>query len=73
MYAGNVSQTSVLVYYKPDWPYSNDPGHMTKMAAMPIYGKTIEDIFLWSRNADYLETWYTALSTRVLPSFFFFK
>ena len=21
MYAGKVSQTSILVYYKPDWPY----------------------------------------------------
>ena len=24
---------------------SNGPGHMTKMAATPIYGKTIKDIF----------------------------
>ena len=22
--------------------YSNDPGHMTKMAAMPIYGKNLK-------------------------------
>ena len=21
MYAGNVSQTSILAYYKPDWPF----------------------------------------------------
>ena len=41
------------------------------MAAMPIYGKTIKDIFLWKRKADDdLETWHTALSTRVLPNFF---
>ena len=30
--------------------------------------KTIENIFLWNRKADDLETWYTALSTQVLPS-----
>ena len=24
---------------------SNDPGHMTKMAAMPIYGKNLKKIF----------------------------
>ena len=39
-----------------------------KLAAMPIYSmvKNITDIFLWNRNADDLETWYTALSIRVL-------
>ena len=25
--------------------YINDPGHMTKMAAMPIYGKNHKKIF----------------------------
>ena len=25
--------------------YSNSPGHMTKMAAMPIYGKNLKKIF----------------------------
>ena len=51
--------------------YSNVLGHMTRMVAMPIYGKIIEDIFLWYRKADDLETWYTALSTRLLPFFVF--
>ena len=32
--------------------------------------KTIEDIFLCNQKADDLETWYTALSTWVLPIFF---
>ena len=32
--------------------------------------KRIKDIFLWYRKADDLETVYTALSTRVLPSLF---
>ena len=36
----------------------------------PYMVKTIKDIFLWNRKADDLETWYTALSTRVLPSMF---
>ena len=47
---------------------SNDPDHMTKMAAMPIYGKTFKNFLLWNRKADDLETWYAALSTRELPS-----
>ena len=34
---------------------SNGPGHMTKMAAMPIYGKKN---LLWNRKSDDLETCY---------------
>ena len=33
--------------------YSNGPGHMTKMAAMPIYGKNLK------KSGSY-ETWYVA-------------
>ena len=36
---------------------SNGPGHMTKMAAMPINGKNPLKIFF----ADNLGTWYVAL------------
>ena len=36
--------------------YSNDPGHMTKMAVMPIYGKNL--------------IWYAASGAQVLPSLF---
>ena len=39
---------------------SNGPGHMTKMAAMPIYGK----------KADDLETWYSASGAQVLSGLF---
>ena len=39
---------------------SSDPGHITKMAAMPIYGKKIKHLLLWNRKADDLETWYSA-------------
>ena len=36
----------------------------------PYMVKAIKDNFLWNRKADDLETWYTALSTQVLPSLF---
>ena len=39
---------------------SNGPDHMTKMAAMPIYGKTLKNLNLWNQTADDLETWYAA-------------
>ena len=39
---------------------------MTKMAAMPVYGKNVENNFLWNKKADDVERWYAALGTRVL-------
>ena len=38
---------------------------MTKMAAMPIYGKNLKNL-LWNRLAGVIETWYVALDTQVL-------
>ena len=35
------------------------PGHMTKMAAMPIYGKNLEDL-LQNHKASCFEIWYAA-------------
>ena len=35
---------------------SNCPGHMTKMAAMPIYGKNIKNLLLRNQKADELES-----------------
>ena len=49
---------------------SNGPGHMTKMAAMPIYGKNLKNLLLQNQRADDLETWYAASGARVLPSLF---
>ena len=49
---------------------SNGPGHMTKMAAMPIYGKNLKNLLLRNQKAYDLETWYVALGARVLPSLF---
>ena len=43
----------------------NDPGHMTMMVAMPIYGKNLKK----SSSPD-LETWYAASGASVLPSLF---
>ena len=34
-------------------------GHMTNMAAMPIYTENL----LWNQTADDIESWYVALST----------
>ena len=50
--------------------YSNGPGHMTKMAAMSIYGKNLKKSSSPEPKADDLETWYSALGAQVLPSLF---
>ena len=47
---------------------SKGPGHMTKMAAMPIYGQNLKNL-LWNQNANNLETWYAAMGARVLQVF----
>ena len=49
---------------------SNGPGHMTKMAAMPIYDKNLKKSSSRNQTADDLETWYAALGARVLSSLF---
>ena len=49
---------------------SNGPGHMTKMAAMPIYGKNLKKSSSLESKADDLETWYAVSGARVLPSIF---
>ena len=47
---------------------SNSPGHMTKMAAMPI--KTLWNLLLRNQNVNDLESWYAASGAQVLPSLF---
>ena len=49
---------------------SNGSGHMTKMAAMPIYGKNLKNFLLWNQKAYDLEAWYEASGAQVLPSLF---
>ena len=47
---------------------SNVPGHVTRMAAMPIYGKkTFKNLLLQNQKADDLGTWYVALRMWGLP------
>ena len=50
--------------------YTNELGHMTNMATMPIYGKTLKNLLLQKQQADDVENWYVALSMQVLPRLF---
>ena len=50
--------------------YTNELGHMTNMATMPIYGKNLKNLLLQKQKADDLETWYVALPMQVLPRLF---
>ena len=36
--------------------YTNEFGHMTNMAAMPIYGKNFKNLLLQNQYTDDLET-----------------
>ena len=61
-------------YVKPPWEggtkvYMNVPGHMTKMAAIPIYGKTLKNLLQSQKSYD-LETWHVALGTQALQSLY---
>ena len=38
----------------------NGLGHMTKMAAMPIYGKNLQKLLLQNQKSYDLETWHKA-------------
>ena len=44
----------------------NGLGHMTKMAAMPIYGKTFENLLLQNWKSYDLETLHASLGTQYL-------
>ena len=60
--------TKAKFYLEPPWEGGtkvciNGPGHMTKMAAMSIYGKNLENLLLQNRKADFYETWYVASGT----------
>ena len=47
---------------------SNGPGHLTKVAAMSIYGKNLTNPLLRNQKADDFETWYAASGAQVLPN-----
>ena len=50
--------------------YINGQGHMTKMAAMHIYGKNLKNLLLQNRKSYDLETWHVALGTQALQSLY---
>ena len=50
--------------------YINGLGHMTKMAAMPIYGKNLKNILLQNQMSYDLETWHVASGTEGLQSLY---
>ena len=59
---------------EPPWElgkkvYINGPGHMTKMAAMPIYGKRFLNLLQKQKSYD-LETLHVALGTQALQSLY---
>ena len=44
--------------------YQHDAGHMTKMAAMPMYiVKALQNLLLRNQWTDFQETWYVASGT----------
>ena len=50
--------------------YTNELGHMTNMAAMPIYGKILKISSSAEQWTNDLETWYVASCMGVLPKLF---
>ena len=48
--------------------YTNELGHMTNMAAMPI--KTLKNLLLQNQWTSDLETWYVASCLKVLTKLF---
>ena len=62
-------------YEEPPWEggtkvYINGQGHMTKMAAMPIYGKNLLNHLLQNQKSYDLETWHEALVTQALQGLY---
>ena len=60
---------------EPPWErgtkcYINCPGHMTKMAAMPIYGKNLKHLLFQNHKFYDLETLHVALGTQGLQSLY---
>ena len=63
------------VYVEPPWEggrkvYINDPGHVTKMANMSIYGKNFKNLLLQKQKSYDLETWHAASGTQALQSLY---
>ena len=70
-----LGQSKPKFYVEPPWEggkkvYINGPCHMTKMAAMPIYGKNLKHLLLQNQMPYDLETWHVASVTQVLQSLY---
>ena len=50
--------------------YINGPGHMTKMAAMPIYSKNLKQYSSPEPEVYDLETWHVASMTQALKGIY---
>ena len=50
--------------------YTNELGHMTNMATMPMYGKILKKSLSKEQLAHDLETYYVASCMGVLPKIF---
>ena len=50
--------------------YTNELGHMTNMAAMPIYGKNLKNLLLQNQQTHEFDTSYVALCMKVLSKSF---
>ena len=63
------------LYVEPPWEggtkvYINGQGHMTKMAAMPIYGKNFKkkNLLLQNQKSYDHETWHASSGNQALQS-----
>ena len=52
--------------------YLNGPGHMTKLAVMPMYKLRLKPLKIFSRTES-PETWHVASCTQALQRFMFLK
>ena len=69
----SISLIEAKFHVEPHWDEgmsSNGPGHMTKMAAIPIYGKKMKNSASLELKGWWLESLYAASGTQVLPSLF---
>ena len=62
-------------YVEPPWEGQtkvciNGPGHMTKMAAIPIYCKSLKNLLLQNQKFYDLDTWHVASGTQALHSLY---
>ena len=62
------------LYVEPFWEvgasiYKYGLCHMTKMTAIPVYGKNFKNLYLCNLKSYDLETWHGTLETQALQSY----